>query len=420
MRESKLYPFLALAVLTALNFFNYIDRSVLFAVQPLIQREFHTTDAQLGLLTSVFFIFYMLASPLTGVLADRYARKWLVVGGAIIWSAATLLTAVTHDYQTLLIRHTIVGVGEASFVVIAPSLISDLFSENQRGRMLAVFNTALPAGSAVGYALGGYLGALHGWRVPFYVVAVPGFLLAFLMILVPEPRKGSADHLYATPERATVLGLARNPTYWTVSLGSAMYIFAIGGLAAWMPTFLSRVRGIPLARANEIFGGILGFDGAVAALVGGWLGDRMLRRDNAAHYRLSAWGMLAAVPFMVVGIFHAGSLMYPAILVSVFFLFLNTGPLNAALVNSVAAPIRATALAINLWVIHMLGDVPSPFLMGFISDRSSLQIAFIPAMVACVISAAILFYGMRFAPKLRVDQETVAAASLASHGPGAS
>ena len=417
MRAGKLYPALVLTVLTGLNFFNYIDRSVLSAVQPLIQREFHRSDAEMGLLTSVFFIFYMITSPFMGVLADRYARKWLVVSGATIWSAATLLTAVTYDYRTLLIRHTIVGVGEASFVVIAPSLISDLFSEERRGRMLAVFNAALPAGSAVGYALGGYLGSLYGWRVPFYVAAIPGFLLAFLMILVPEPQKGSADHISATTERATVLGLARNPSYWTVSLGSAMYVFAIGGLAVWMPTFLSRVREIPLARANEIFGGILGFDGAVAALVGGWLGDRMLRRDKTAHYRLSAWGMLAAVPFMVVAIFHAGSFMYPAILVAIFFLFLNTGPLNAALVNSVAAPIRATALAVNLWVIHILGDVPSPFLMGFISDRSSLQIAFIPAMVACVISAAILFYGMRFAPTVPINREPVAA-EVSSHGPG--
>lgn len=417
MRDSKLYPVLALAVLTGLNFFNYVDRYVLAAVQPLVQKEFERSDADMGWLTGVFFLCYVAASPLVGVLADRYARKWLVGGGAIVWSGATLLTAVTHDYQTLLIRHTLVGIGEASFVVIAPALISDLFPEHQRGRMLAVLYMAIPAGAAGGYLLGGALGPSHGWRAPFLVAALPGFLLAFLVMLMPEPRRGSADHLLATPERATVLGLARNPAYWTVSLGMAMFTFAIGGISQWMPTFLSRVRGIPLTQANLIFGGIVLFDGVVATLAGGWFGDWMLRRDKAAYYRLSAYSVLIAVPFMIVAIFHAGVFMYPGVLLSIFFLMSNSGPSNAALVNSVSAPIRSTAVAVNLFVIHIFGDIPSPPLMGFISDHSSLPIAFIPAMVACVFSAAILFYGMRFAPTVPISQEPIAA-EVSSHGSG--
>jgi MFS family permease len=405
----KLYPVVALAVLTALNFINYVDRTVLAAVQPLIQKEFHRSDADMGWLTSVFFLCYMLTSPFVAVMADRYTRKWLIAAGGLIWSGATLLTAVTHDYQTLLIRHTIVGIGEASFVVIAPSLVADLFPEHQRGRMLAVLNAALPAGSAAGYILGGYLGPAHGWRAPFLVAALPGFVLTFLIMLIPEPKRGSADHLFATPERATVVGLARNPAYWTASLGQAMYIFALGGLAVWMPTFLSRVRSVSLTEANQIFGGIVCVDGVVATLVGGWLGDWMLRRDKAAYYRFSGWSMLLAIPFMGIAIFHTGRFMYPAMLLSIFFLLVNTGPLNAAVVNSVAAPIRSTALAINLFIIHILGDVPSPPLMGFISDRSSLSIAFIPAMVACAFSGAILFYGMRFAPAVPVNQEAIPA-----------
>jgi MFS family permease len=403
----KLYPVLALAVLTGLNFFNYVDRTVLSAVQPLIQNEFHRSDADMGWLTSVFFLCYMLTSPFVGMLADRYARKWLVVAGALVWSCATLLTAVTHTYHSLLVRHTIVGIGEASFVVIAPSLVSDLFPEHRRGRMLAVLNAALPVGSAAGYVLGGHLGPTHGWRAPFLVAALPGFLLALLMMLIPEPQRGSADRLHVTPERATVLGLARNPAYWTASLGQAMYIFALGGLAVWMPTFLSRVRSMPLNDANQIFGGIVCFDGFVATLAGGWLGDWMLRRDKAAYYYLSAWSMLLAIPFMGIAIFHSGRFMYPAMLLSIFFLLVNTGPLNAAVVNSVSAPIRSTALAINLFIIHILGDVPSPPLMGFISDHSSLPVAFIPAMVACAASGAILFYGMRFAPAVPINGNAV-------------
>ena len=206
-----------------------------------------------------------------------------------------------------------------------------------------------------------------------------------------------------------MLGLIRNPAYWTISLGMAMFTFAIGGISQWMPTFLSRVRGIPLTKANLIFGGIVLFDGVIATLLGGWLGDWMLRRDKAAYYRLSAWSVLIAIPFMIVAIFHAGILMYPAVLLSIFFLMSNSGPANAALVNSVSAPIRSTAVAVNLFVIHILGDIPSPPLMGFISDHSSLPIAFIPAMVACAFSGAVLFYGMRFAPAVPINQEAIPA-----------
>lgn len=405
MRETKLYPLLALAVLTGLNFCNYVDRYVLAAVQPLVQKEFERSDQDMGWLTGVFFLCYVAASPFVGVLADRWARKWLVAGGAIVWSGATLLTAVTHDFQTLLVRHTLVGIGEASFVVIAPSLVSDLFPEHQRGRMLAVLYMAIPAGAAGGYLLGGALGPSHGWRAPFLVASLPGFLLAFVVMLMPEPKRGSSDHLYATPERATLLGLGRNPAYWTISLGMAMFTFAIGGISQWMPTFLSRVRDIPLAKANLIFGGIVLFDGVVATLVGGWLGDWMLRRDKSAYYRLSAWSVLIAIPFMIVAIFHAGVFMYPGILLAIFFLMSNSGPSNAALVNSVSAPIRSTAVALNLFTIHILGDIPSPPLMGFISDHSSLPIGFIPAMAACALSGAVLFYGMRFAPAIPINDE---------------
>jgi len=137
-------PGVALALLTALNFFNYIDRYVLPAVQPLVQKELHRNDADMGWLTSVFFLFYMCVAPFMGILADRYSRKVLICVGAILWSGATLLTAVTTDYNSLLIRHTLVGIGEASFVTIAPSFIADLYPEHRRGRMLAIFYLAIP------------------------------------------------------------------------------------------------------------------------------------------------------------------------------------------------------------------------------------------------------------------------------------
>jgi MFS transporter, Spinster family, sphingosine-1-phosphate transporter len=400
--NARLYPRTALVLLTALNLLNYVDRSVLFAVQPLVQAEFHLTNAQLGYLTSAFLAFYMVAAPFTGPLADRYSRKVIIAIGAFFWSGLTLLTAVTHSYQALLVRHTLVGIGEASFVTIAPTFVADLFPEEKRGRILGVFYLAIPVGTALGYVLGGNLGERFGWRFPFYIAAVPGFLLALIMFFIPEPPRGQFDSVRETVERGTIRGLTRNPAFWTATLGMAMMTFALGGIQVWMPTFLSTVRGYSLKAANELFGGIIVLDGTLASLAGGWLGDRLLPRTKGAYYMVSAISMALGVPVMIIALFARGRAMVPGILVAAFFLLLNTAPLNAALINSVGAHIRATAIAFNIFIIHLLGDVPSPTLMGWIADRRSLQAAFICPVIAMMVSSAILFYGMRFAPEVRV------------------
>jgi MFS family permease len=403
--QRKLYPWTALVLLTTLNFLNYIDRSVLFAVQPMVQKEFHISNTQVGALTTVFLICYMIAAPFVGPLADRYSRKLIIVLGAIFWSGLTLLTAVTHTYSELLLRHTLVGIGEATFVTIAPTFVADLFSEERRGRILGIFYLAIPVGTAAGYLLGGKLGPVHGWRFPFYVAAAPGFLVALAFLFVPEPERGRGDLLEETRERGTIAGLARNPAFWTATLGMAMMTFALGGLQVWMPTFLSQSRGYSLKSANETFGAIIVIDGIVASLAGGWLGDRLLRRYRSAYYSVSAVSMALGVPVMIVALFTKGPAMLPGIAIAAFLLLFNTAPLNAALINSVGAHIRATAISVNIFIIHALGDVPSPVLMGYVADKRSLQTAFIGPVVAMVLSSALLFYGMRFAPAAGTDKE---------------
>jgi multidrug resistance protein len=403
--QTKLYPWTALVVLTTLNLLNYIDRSVLFAVQPLVQTEFHLTNTQVGYLTSAFLGFYMIAAPFTGPLADRYSRKKIIFLGAVFWSGLTLLTAVTHTYWELLVRHTLVGVGEATFVTIAPTFVADLFPEEKRGRIFGIFYLAIPVGTAAGYLLGGKLGPEHGWRFPFYIAAAPGFLLALAVLFLPEPARGQFDSVSETPERSSLKGLWKNPAFWTVTLGMAAGTFSLGGIQVWMPTFLSQARGYSLQKANELFGAIVVVDGIVASLFGGWLGDRLLPRMKGSYYFVSAVSMALGVPVMIVALFFKGPIMIPAIAVAAFFLLVNTSPLNTALVNSVGAHIRATAIAVNIFLFHLLGDVPSPTMMGYVADHHSLQKAFILPVIAMAVSSAILFYGMRFAPEVRVGRE---------------
>ncbi|HXJ85650.1 MAG TPA: MFS transporter [Candidatus Binatia bacterium] len=417
MSRQDLQPYNALLVLTALNLLNYADRNVLFAVQPLVQQEFHVTKEQIGILTSAFLGFYMIAAPFVGPLADRYSRKLIIVLGAIFWSGLTLLTAVTHNYTELLIRHTLVGVGEATFVTIAPTFVADLFHENVRGRILGVFYLAIPVGSAAGYLLGGYLAPQYGWRFPFYIAAAPGFVLALVVLLLKEPPRGQFDSLKETPERGTVLGLVRNPAFLTATLGMAFMTYSLGGIQVWIPQFLYSERHFTLEKANLMFGIIIVIDGILAALAGGWLGDYLLPRMKSAYYFVSAASMLLGIPVMIVALFSKGPLMIPAIGVAAFFLLLNTAPLNAAVINSVGAHIRATALAVNIFIIHILGDVPSPTMMGWVADHRSLQAAFVLPVIAMGISSAILFYGMRFAPAVALDgQKLVGVAPDASSG----
>ncbi len=409
MPARKLYPWTALTLLTALNLLNYIDRSVLFAVQPLVQTEFHLTKTQLGYLTSAFLAFYMVAAPFAGPLADRYSRKVIIVIGAFFWSGLTLLTAVTHTYWELLLRHTLVGIGEATFVTIAPSLVADLFPENVRGRIFGIFYLAIPVGTAAGYILGGKLGPNFGWRYPFYVAALPGFLLALALLFIPEPPRGQYDTQKETLQRGTLMGLARNPAFLTVTLGMAAGTFSLGGIQVWMPTFLSSARGYSLGAANLMFGKIVVVAGIIASLAGGWIGDWLLPRMKSSYYFVSAISVGLGVPVMIVGLFSQGRFMMPAIAVAAFLLLLNTSPLNTALVNAVGPHIRATAIAVNIFIFHLLGDVPSPTMMGYVADHHSLQTAFILPIIAMALSSAILFYGMRFAPELPALTDTAIA-----------
>ena len=413
MPDKKLYPRTALALLTALNLLNYIDRSVLFAVQESIKAEFHRTDLQIGLLTTVFFIFYMIAAPFMGPLSLRFTRKYVIIAGALIWSVATLLTAITKNFDELLFRHTVVGVGEASFVVLSPTFIADMFPDRMRGRVMGIFYLAIPVGTGLGYMIGSLMEPKYGWRAPFYVGAGPGILLALLLLLIPEPELGrydSADR--KTPERDTLKGLFRNPAFLTATAGMAMMTFALGGLQVWMPSFLHRVHGYTLGQAGVLFGISTMINGLVASVLGGWISDRLLQRTKSAHYLVSAVSLGLGIPAMCVALFASGKLMIAGIFLAEFLLLLNTGPLNAAVINSVGPHVRALALSVNIFIFHMFGDVPSSALIGFLSDRYSLQLAFVAPVITVALSSAILFYGMKFAPPV---SNAVSSAPVGAH-----
>jgi predicted MFS family arabinose efflux permease len=390
-----------LVLLIGLNLLNFIDRYILPGAQPLIQREFHSTDQQMGALTTAMFVFYMIAAPLTGWLGDRFSRKPLIIAGAILWSLATLFTVWVHSYWTFYIRQAFVGIGEATFTIYAPSVLADFYPERDRNRILSIFYLAIPVGAALGYLAGGELGSLWGWRMPFFVCAIPGLLIAALYGWVGrEPVRGSSDHVLPTIKRNTVRGLFRNPAFLSATFGLATLTFAMGGISAWVPTFLHRAAGLSVGSASMVVSAITVFDGIAGTLTGGWIAQRWLRTNHRALYLLSFWSVALTLPFGALVFFGPRSWSIPALFAAEFFLFLNTGPLNAAIVNSVSAPVRATAISFNLFCIHFFGDTFSPQIIGAISDRSNLSIGLGATLIFLVISCVILWNGARFAPPL--------------------
>ena len=391
-----------LVLLIGLNLLNYIDRYILPGAQPLIQREYGWSDQQMGALTTALFVTYMLVAPLTGWLGDRFPRKPLIIGGAVIWSLATLATAWVHGYWTLFFRHALVGVGEATFGIFAPAVLADFYPERERNRILSIFYTAIPVGAALGYLAGGQLGSIWGWRRPFFLCAIPGLLIAAIYGWIGrEPVRGASDHVRATQERTTFRGLLANRAFLTATFGLAMLTFAMGGISTWVPTFLHRFAGLSVAGASQTVSAITVVDGIAGTVIGGWLAQRWLRTDHRALYLLSFWSVALTLPCGALVFFGTPHWAIPSLFAAEFFLFLNTGPLNAAIVNSVSAPVRATAVSINLFCIHAFGDAFSPQIIGAISDRThNLRLGLGATLFTLIVSCVILRAGARFAPTL--------------------
>jgi MFS family permease len=389
-------------LLIGLNLLNYIDRYIMPGEFSLIQLDLHATDHQMGALTTALFLFYMVAAPLTGWLGDRFPRKPLIISGAILWSLATLATVWVHGYWTFYIRQAFVGIGEATFGIFAPAVLADFYPERERNRILSIFYVAIPVGAALGYLAGGQIGPLWGWRAPFFVCALPGFVIAALYgWLGREPERGSSDHIRPTADRSTVLGLFRNPAFLTATFGLATLTFAMGGISNWVPEFLHRNAGFTVANASLVVGAATVIDGIAGTLIGGWIAQRWLRTNHRALYLLSFWSVALTLPCGAMLFFGPTGWAVPSLLAAEFFLFLNTGPLNAAIVNSVSGPIRATAVSINLFCIHCFGDTFSPQIIGAISDRTkSLRLGLGATLIMMVISCIILRAGARFAPPL--------------------
>ena len=418
----------ALGLLLSINLFNYIDRYVLAAVVPYIRAEFFQTvdgvtslrgesaftthlvewfqrsfgftpaNALIGSLNMAFMVTYMVAAPLFGRLAERMSR-WVLIGiGVILWSMATGASGLAATFGMLLMTRCFVGIGEGAYGPVAPAVISDFYPVKMRGWVLAWFYIALPVGIALGFGIGEQVAKAWHWRWAFYAVVLPGLILGVWSLLMREPARGQAESKPVTFERKVTWGdytvLLRTPSFVLNTLGMSAMTFAMGGMGFWMPDYVSDYRKVP-GSSTTLFGGILVIAGLAATLLGGMAGDKLRGRFPGSYFLVSGTAMILGFPLFLTVLFVPFPLAWVFVFLAVFCLFFNTGPTNTILANVTHPAMRATAFAVNIFVIHSLGDVISPLIIGLISDKYNMNVAFLMVGLMFLVSAAFWMLGAR-------------------------
>jgi MFS transporter, Spinster family, sphingosine-1-phosphate transporter len=403
-----------LSLLTALNLINYLDRYLVMAVGPRFEDELRLTDWELGLVEVAFMVGYLITSPIFGRLGDRYPRRALIAAGVALWSVATVVSGLAHGAGSMLAARIAVGIGEASYATIGPTIIIDLAPREAQNRWLAIFYGAMPVGAALGYILGGMLEPIFGWRGAFFVCGGPGLLLAAMVLLIAEPARGHADQGAHESMRVVYRDLFRNVPYRLAVLGYVAQTFAIGGFSSWAVPFFERKLSLPLSNGNQVFGAITATTGLVGTALGGILADRIPGEDRTrVNLRVCAWSSALSVPFAVAALLYfriEGA--FVALGICQLAVFASTSPINAALLLSVPPRVRASAMAASIFFLHLLGDIISQPLIGAIaaafhdshapgSGARGLQIGMYLLPAALAVSAVVWLAGSR-APALKL------------------
>jgi MFS family permease len=366
-------PYFALTILFAMNLLNYIDRYSFFAVGTQIKRDLTIDDKWFGVLGGSFMIVYTIVSPLMGWLGDRYNRRMILAGGVGLWSLATVGTAYSHSFSEMFFWRALLGVGEASYGVIAPALLADLFSVEKRGRAMGIYYLALPIGTALGFIIAGRVAFHWGWHPVFLVVGIPGLLAAVAGLTILDPGRGASEgkKYIAKSDRPRLRDYAelfKTRTFVYNTAGMAAATFATGAYAAWGSTFYQRVRGMSLKEANDSIGILLAFAGLIGIGLSTFLADLLRRYTRRAYLLLASTVVLASVPLGIAGILDPARISSLALLFTASVLMaMVLGPSNTVTANVVPANRRAAGYALFIFLIHLFGDISSPILLGWIS-----------------------------------------------------
>ncbi|MBI1982571.1 MAG: MFS transporter [Acidobacteria bacterium] len=377
MRGFTSYQIRVLAILTLINFVNYVDRQIIYPLFPLIEADFHLTYSQLGLLAVAFSVVHSVGTLPFGRLADRVSKKKVISYAVLFWSGATFLSGLATSFRSLLTARALVGVGEAAYTPAGTALITASFPRAIRARVQGVFDVGMFIGGAVGIGLGAILAELWGWRTAFFVVGVPGLLLALSIVRLPEV--ASPPQEKPVPFR----DLLRVPAFLMVLVSGWFITFAAHAYIIWGPTFVQKHKGFGVREAGLFLGGILIAAGILGVMAGAALADRLSRRYTWGRVLTVSVGFLISTP-LIFWALHAPTkpVLMGAFFLGCFFMTWYHGPVTAIIHDLTPARAHASAMGIYYFWVNLCATIPAAWLVGKIADKYGLLAGMHTALAA--------------------------------------
>jgi MFS family permease len=388
---SKRQSYLIFTLLFLLYMFDYIDRLVVSSLFPFIKAEWDLSDTQCGMLiSSVYWSILVFTLPVS-VLIDRWSRKKSIAIMALLWSMATAACAFTRSFPQLFAARTAIGIGEAGYAPGGTAMLSALFPEEKRGRILGLWNASIPLGSALGIILGGLIADRYGWRHAFGIVAIPGMIVALLFFFVKDYKtveliKSANDKTLKIKmsKKDFVRQFTRPKSLIFNNLAFAANVFVTTALMSWLPTYFSRTEDLTMTKAGGKAGAIM-FLAIIGAPLGGYLSDLWRKKKlNARMLFPACSSFLTAIIFFIALVLFKGPSQYITFLIGGITIAAFV-PASVAVTQDVVHPgLRATSLSLNVVIQHLLGSSLGPIFIGILSDRFGLTtaLAFLPIFTA--------------------------------------
>ncbi|HLB54372.1 MAG TPA: MFS transporter [Gemmatimonadales bacterium] len=402
---SRPYAYYALALLTVTNLVNYLERNAIFALFEPIKRDLSLTDAHLGWLGSAYVLVFSLASVPAGIAGDLGSRRVVIAAGVILWSVATSLSGLVEGFGSLLFARAVIGLGGAAAATAGASLVADHFPGRRRSVAMGLFMAGLAVGGVLGILVAGQLAHHYGWRVAFFTLGLPGFLIAALVVRLKDPTRPTPpsrqgpDALFATMREleGTARRILATPTLVVVFVGGALISFGMNGLVGWAPTFLARERGLSIAQSTLLLGSYGLIAGTAGTVAGGFVADALRVRWQSGRLLASGLGFIIGVPLAIWLLFIRDMTWFvPVFSAAFFFLTWYNGPLTAVIFDVTPSRIATTVVGAFLMFIHLAGDAIAFPLVGALSDSFGLQRAILLLPVASLAGALIVLLAVRW------------------------
>ena len=392
-----------LAVLALINFVNFADRQVLNPLVPLLRQHFGVTDAQLGSLQTVLLIILALASVPSGFLADRFSQPKIIAIGVLFWSLASIASGLAPTFMLLFFARGFVGVGEAAYAPAAQTMISDSFSYEHRALAQAIFASGMLLGGAAGLALGGIMGARHGWQYAFIIVGVVGIIPGLSAFNLHEPPRRPRSELTAIRE------LIRVPAFIALIIAGTCITFSAVSLVTWGVDYAMSYKDFSLREAALSLSVIALLSLVLGALSGGYVADLLQKRYTFGRILVIAGAFLVAAPFLLMAIqSDEKRVVLMGLFVSGYFMSWYHGPITAVIHDLTPQRAHATAIGIYMFVTQLLGAL-GPHLIGRISDISNLQIGLQAAVAVMVFGSLLMLLVVYFVRRDGIHHPRLAA-----------